>query len=323
MIADHAQKVIQDGAKNFLDAVLRSPIKRQFSTNNTVTGQLIEIKRIHTSPIDALCASQLEVPVQKHALFFIDDKNISEEKINETFKNGPMPILFTGKEDTNELKNWLCNPEQRVRDMCILGTDHHCNGIETDIVVHLYVADCPVCRISNADPVVISRAKAMLILSTYVRLKCSCCGWKMSVQEEIDEGWQTPTESEDELFEEQEEMEDECQTPTEPYDELFEDSQVLLDLDQPSSQPGLDFSIWNKIRQLNKKWKVLIVAAILMILVGISIAIVAFTWPPKGKSVILGNVINKAEKHFMCKNPTSYSLFNFRFIHYACWWMEW
>ena len=271
MIADRAQKVIQDGARNFLDAVLRSPIKTSITAENMVAGQLIEIKRVHTSPKDALCASQLEVPFGKHALFFIDNKTILEngdETIKEAFKNGPMPILFTGKEDTSELKDWLCYPEKRVRDMCILGTDHHCNGIETDLVVHVYVADCPVCQISNADPVVISRAKAMLILSTYVRLNCSCCGWKMSVQEELEDGWQTPTEE------------------SEAEDELFEDSQVLLDPGQPSSDTVSNFSLWKKIKESNKKCKVLMVAVIFLVLVCMSIAIIAITWPPKGKPII-------------------------------------
>ena len=271
MIADRAQKVIQDGAKNFLDNVLRSPIKTSITAENMVEGHLIEIKRVHASPKDALCASQLEVPVGKHALFFIDNKTIIEngdEKIKEAFTNGPMPILFTGKEDTSELKDWLCHPEKRVRHMCILGTDHHCNGIETDLVVHIYVADCPVCQISNADPVVISRAKAMLILSTYARLKCSCCGWKMSVQEETeDNGWQTPSEESEE-------------------EELFEDSQVLLDPGHPSYQTVPYFSMWKKFKELNKKWKVLIAAAVLMVLVCVSIAIIAITWPPKGKPII-------------------------------------
>ena len=274
MIADRAQKVIQDGARNFLDAVLRSPIKTSITAENMVAGQLIEIKRVHTSPKDALCASQLEVPFGKHALFFIDNKTILEngdETIKEAFKNGPMPILFTGKEDTSELKDWLCYPEKRVRDMCILGTDHHCNGIETDLVVHIYVADCPVCQISNADPVIISRAKAMLILSTYVRLNCSCCGWKMSVQEELEDGWQTPTEESEE----------------EEEDELFEDSQVLLDPGHTSSsEPVSNFSIWKKIKESNKKCKVLMVAVILLVLVCISIVIIAITWPPKGKPII-------------------------------------
>ena len=56
MIADRAQKVIQDGARNFLDAVLRSPIKTSITAENMVAGQLIEIKRVHNSPADALSA---------------------------------------------------------------------------------------------------------------------------------------------------------------------------------------------------------------------------------------------------------------------------
>jgi hypothetical protein len=316
VIADRAQKVIQDGARNFLDAVLRSPIKTSITAENMVAGQLIEIKRVHTSPKDALCASQLEVPFGKHALFFIDNKTILEngdETIKEAFKNGPMPILFTGKEDTSELKDWLCYPEKRVRDMCILGTDHHCNGIETDLVVHIYVADCPVCQISNADPVVISRAKAMLILSTYVRLKCSCCGWKMSVQEEPEDGWKTPTEEseeEDELFEDSQVLLDPGQpSSSEPVsnlseeeDELFEDSQVLLDPGLPSSQPGSVFSMWKKIKESNKKCKAVMIAAILMVLVGISITIIAITWPPKGKPRIRLNHLNNEFKYFY-KSP--------------------
>ena len=71
----------------------------------------------------------------------------------------------------------------------ITGTQHQCNGIETDIVVHIYPEDCPWCGISNADPVIISRAKALLIVSTYQRLQCSC-GWILC--EENPDGWITP-----------------------------------------------------------------------------------------------------------------------------------
>ena len=74
--------------------------------------------------------------------------------------------------------------------MCIIGTQHQCNGIETDLVVHIYPEDCPWCEISNADPVIISRAMAMLIISTYQRVQCGC-GWK-ALKEEADGGWRTP-----------------------------------------------------------------------------------------------------------------------------------
>ena len=45
------------------------------------------------------------------------------------------------------------------------------------MVVHIFPANCPLCGISSADPVIISRAKAMLIMATYQRVKC-ICGYK-------------------------------------------------------------------------------------------------------------------------------------------------
>jgi hypothetical protein len=88
----------------------------------------------------------------------------------------------------------------------------------------------------------------------------------MSVQEEPEDGWKTPTEE------------------SEEEDELFEDSQVLLDPGQPSSsEPVSNFSIWKKIKESNKKCKVLMVSVILLVLVCISVAIIVITWPPKGK----------------------------------------
>ena len=63
-----------------------------------------------------------------------------------------MPIIFTGDEETSALKKWLCEPKNRECDMCIVGSQHQCNGIETELVVHVYPANCPFCNISNADP---------------------------------------------------------------------------------------------------------------------------------------------------------------------------
>ena len=89
------------------------------------------------------------------------------------------------------LKNWLSDPQTRKNDVCIIGKDHHCNGIEVEVVVHIIPADCPLCGISNADPVVISRAKAIVIVSTYKRLHC-ICGWKNEITF-VDCTWNTPT----------------------------------------------------------------------------------------------------------------------------------
>ena len=61
--------------------------------------------------------------------------------------------------------------------MCVIGPYHQCNGIECGMVVHIFPANCPLCGICSADPVIISRAKAMLIMATYQRVKC-ICGYK-------------------------------------------------------------------------------------------------------------------------------------------------
>ena len=89
------------------------------------------------------------------------------------------------------LKNWLCDPQTRKNDLCVIGKNHQCNGIEVEVVIHIIPADCPLCSISNADPVIISRAKAMVIVSTYKRLYCTC-GWKNDITIE-DCAWNTPT----------------------------------------------------------------------------------------------------------------------------------
>ena len=50
------------------------------------------------------------------------------------------------------------------------------------------------CGISNADPVIISRAKALLIVTTYQRIKCSC-GWSLHEEKLNPAGWITPPDS--------------------------------------------------------------------------------------------------------------------------------
>ena len=72
--------------------------------------------------------------------------------IEKAFSGRKMPIIFTGDEETSALKKWLCEPKNRECDMCIVGSQHQCNGIETELVVHVYPANCPFCNISNADP---------------------------------------------------------------------------------------------------------------------------------------------------------------------------
>ena len=234
-IADYAQKVVQDGGKNFLDAVLRSPIEISKEATNMPEGQLVDTKMVHATSLDALQASAEKIPIGKYALFFID-KTISQYEIENIIKeicNRPLPMIFTGKEGTTTLKDWLCEPQRRKNDMCIIGTQHQCNGIETDIVIHVHVANCPMCGISNADPVIISRAKAMLIISTYKRPNC-ICGWNSNLslrkqsEHESADGWITPYNSDDE-----EASLDSAKT------ELLQESEVVYPISDLDSASGV------------------------------------------------------------------------------------
>ena len=234
-IADYAQKVVQDGGKNFLDAVLRSPIEISKEATNMPEGQLVDTKMVHATSLDALQASAEKIPIGKYALFFID-KTISQYEIENIIKeicNRPLPMIFTGKEGTTTLKDWLCEPQRRKNDMCIIGTQHQCNGIETDIVIHVHVANCPMCGISNADPVIISRAKAMLIISTYKRPNC-ICGWNSNLslrkqsEHESADGWITPYNSDDEEA-----------SLDSPKTELLQESEVVYPISDLDSASGV------------------------------------------------------------------------------------
>ena len=189
-IAKQAQKIVQEGSINFIDGVLRTPIDTSAELN-LIEGQLIKIDSVHSSWQEALFVTCQEIPHGKYGLFFIDQTKIFEDhvtRIEDVFSTRPVPCTFTGNEDTNQLKNWLLHPKKRENDFCIFGVQHQSNGIETEIVVHIYQADCPMCGISNADPVIVSRATAMVITATYQRLYCPNCKWNF----DIDDGWMTP-----------------------------------------------------------------------------------------------------------------------------------
>ena len=181
-ISKFASKVIQDGGKNLLDyGVLRSPIDTS-SSLNIVDGQLIKFEKDNFPFQEAVKETLKKIPYGRYALIFIDDRDLSEnvlDEIKDLFHSRPEPQIFTETDSTSDLRKWLCEPQKRRNDMCIIGSQHQCNGIETDIVIHIYPEDCPWCGISNADPVIISRAMALLIISKYERVKCgfSGCGW--------------------------------------------------------------------------------------------------------------------------------------------------
>ena len=140
---------------------------------------MIKIDKSDQSCEYALKSTLSEIPYGTYALIFVDDRHMqtkSKKNLIKVFSSRKKPLIYSGIEETTELEKWLCEPQKREFDICIVGVQHQCNGIETELVIHVYPADCPLCQISNADPVIISRAKAMLVVATYQRIQC-ICGW--------------------------------------------------------------------------------------------------------------------------------------------------
>ena len=250
-IAEYAQKVVAEGPKNSLERVLRSQINILKSATNMAQGQLNEIEIIYETPEEALRAAIEKIPHGKYALFFLDNyEELGTESILNQFSDRPTPVIFTGQEQAGHFQNWLCEPEKRKNDIIMIGTQHQSNGIETELVVHVYVANCPSCITSNADPVIISRAKAMLILSTYQRQNCTVleCGWNRNAVE--DGRWTTPSPSDEE-----------CEEDDQP---LINDNALFVLSQSP---------FWIRLLLLCKKrWKLLL-AVFLTLVIGTSITI--------------------------------------------------
>ena len=167
----------QDGAKNLLDGVLRSTIE---VNSDLVGGTLIRIEKGDVSCYNAFKAAlQAMIPFGKSGLLFIDNRQIMGNfrviiELVYADLSRKIPIIFEENYNPCVLKKWFEDPQNRDQDICILGTQNRYNGIETEMVVHVYPKDCPSCGLSDADPVIISRSTAMLILSTYQRLSCRC-----------------------------------------------------------------------------------------------------------------------------------------------------
>ena len=214
-VAAYAQEIVQDRAENLLFSVLKSSIEVDRLEINIPDGQVIKINNF--SFLCALKAAIEQIPDLTFALLFIDNSSIPNlyGKIKEAFSSRQEPCIFKGAKDTLILKNWLCDPKGRKNDVCIIGRDHQCNGIEVETVVHILPADCPSCGISNSDPVIVSRAKAMVIVSTYQRLHCTC-GWRNDPTIN-DCGWNTPDQSDVEGDDLEESVHGSCQGSIKEY----------------------------------------------------------------------------------------------------------
>ena len=248
-IAEYAQRVVQEGPKNSLHRALSCHIDISKKASNMAEGQLYDIGIIHLTPKEALRAAAEKIPHGKYALFFIDNNELGIESILDAISHRPIPTIFTSQGEAGQLKDWLCEPQKRKNDVFMIGSQHQCNGIETELVIHVHVAKCPSCGTSNADPVIISRAKAMLVLSTYQRQDCTC-GWN---QNEVEVDWTTPDNSDE---------------------EREEDNQPLIE-DNESQSP-----FWFRLLLLCKKrWKALL-PVLLTLVIGTSILIGLFAVPP-------------------------------------------
>ena len=182
-VAEEALKISQDGHKNYLKHILQNPIDMTRSDRSLILGQVIKISEIYSSIQEAVMAGIGTVPVNKFALIFIDTRQILitnedlTQKITELFGSRSVPIIFDGTSECWEVfQKWLLQPISRKNHMIIIGANHSCNGIETNIVVHVYPENCPECGICFEDPVIISRSTAFLAMSKYkCTLPCFHC----------------------------------------------------------------------------------------------------------------------------------------------------
>ena len=110
------------------------------------------------------------MPFGQLALIYIDDETKCEatlENIKKSFGDRPEPCIFSGSKtlDSLQIQLWLCEPSKRCNDLCIVTMKHSSNGLETKVVVYILPAACEECGHSNEDPVIASRATAMLVVA--------------------------------------------------------------------------------------------------------------------------------------------------------------
>ena len=180
-VAKKAYKVSQDGVKNELDGILQNEV--HFPDTNIVQGQVIAIEYVHSSILDALQATIEKIPKPMSALIYIDDRQIADfapMTIHSAFAGRKQPFVIQRSQEFSigNAQKWLCEPQTRKNDLCIIGKNHRSNGIQTEIVIHVLPESCPDCEHSDEDPVVASRATALFIYAKYQRSDCPNCTYE-------------------------------------------------------------------------------------------------------------------------------------------------
>ena len=176
LIARYAHSISQDAPKNMLDICLQNDIKSSSDTS-IIDGRLIRINTIYSLYCDAIKGAIEQVPSQNFAMIFIDAVQLDDDYLLAIYDEieRPKPDMITKPQEFVKYQKWLCFPQKRKNDLCIFGVNHKSNGIQTDIVVHVLPENCPMCGFSSEDPVIASRAMAMLIVAMYQRTTCPNC----------------------------------------------------------------------------------------------------------------------------------------------------
>ena len=177
LIAKRAHKISQDAAENKVDICLKNDINTTVDTT-IVDGSVVELKGFSTWQC-ALKAALEIIPFKRFVMAHIEatGDQITEESVCSIHKElkRPRPDVVTKPQDYPKYQNWVCNPKNRKSDICIVGVGHKSNGIQTSIVICILPQHCPECGYSSEDPVIASRATAMLITAMYQRLSCPNC----------------------------------------------------------------------------------------------------------------------------------------------------
>ena len=108
-------------------------------------------------------------------MFIEKNQTLEDWNINEVFVDREEPIELKESVNYEKYQKWLCQPQTRKNDLIFLGTKHNCNGIQTEIVIHVLPEPCILCDHSSEDPVIASRATARFIMVFYERLTCPQC----------------------------------------------------------------------------------------------------------------------------------------------------
>ena len=142
-----------------------------------IEGRLIKIDKIYSFYCDAIISALEQVPSQNYAMMFIDADQLNDQSLLAIYDQikRPKPDTISKSQEFVKYQKWLCFPQKRKNDLCIFGVNHKSNGIQTDIVVHVLPENCPMCGFSSEDPVIASRAMAMLIVAMYQRTNCPNC----------------------------------------------------------------------------------------------------------------------------------------------------